>query len=68
MHAQEALARAVGILAAALQIRGEGRAVAVELAGEGGLDGGHATPAGCGSVFERPRVDAGGNARCSNSS
>jgi len=68
VDAQEALARPVGILAAALQVRGKGRAVAVELAGEGGLDGGHAAPAGCGSVSARPRVAAGGNARCSNSS
>ena len=68
VDAQEALARPVGILAAALQVRGEGRAVAVELAGEGGLDGGHATPAGCGSGVVCSCTGAGGNARCSNSS
>ena len=70
VHAQEALARPVGILAAALQVRGEGRAVAVELAGEGGLDGGHATPAGsrCSRVKRCFAASAGGNARCSNSS
>ena len=43
VDAQEALARPVGILAAALEVRREGRGVAVELAREGGA---HATPAG----------------------
>ena len=51
--AQEALARRVGDRPPPpSQVRRQRRGVAVELAGEGGLDGGHATPAGSGSSRE----------------
>ena len=68
VRAQEALARRVGVARAALQVGRQRRGVAVELAGEGGLDGGHATPAGSASRRGRFFTAAGGKARRSNSS
>ncbi len=61
--AQEALARPVGILAAALEVRRESGRIAVE-------DRAHATPAGSRSsrVKRCFRPSACGNARASNSS